>query len=102
MSDLSAATVGSKIKIPDEYSRAFTVVKVYRVTDSQVFCGTTRLRKSDGLLIGTSGFSRRFARIATEADILAFRMRVAQSRVAGIRVTEDNLVLVESLIVTAK
>ena len=99
MSDLSDAVIGTKIKMPKAYSSGADVVAVTSVTKTQVVCGDTRLRKSDGLVIGSSdGWCRRYASVATGGDFLQARLAVAASRLREIKVTAENIDVIEGLL----
>ena len=96
MGDLSLAVIGTQIKIPNEFGRSFMIKKVTSVSPANVICGDTKLRKSDGFVSGSgAGWSRRFANIATDADIIENRIACAKDRLQMIKVSEKNIEVIE-------
>lgn len=101
--DLLHATIGIKIRVPRAFSSEFDIITVTAFTASTVVCGKTRIRKSDGLVIGSgSGWHRAHAQVATPEDIFKYRVAIAQTRVREIKVTVGNLQAVEALLADNK
>lgn len=99
MGDLSSATVGTKIKVPRTFRSGFYLGIVTRVTNSQVCCGNTRLRKEDGLVVGSGdSWNRKHASIATDSDILQYRIDCATFKLRDIEVTAENVDVIEALL----
>ena len=102
MSDLSTAKIGTAIALQKYYSGEMHILRVTSITATRIACGTTYLRKADGLIIGSSGIGDGvlYGRIATDKDILKARIARAQAGIAHLRVTEENLIVIESLLQT--
>lgn len=65
MTSLEGVKVGDLLHIHEQYGNAGRIVKVDRITATQVVCGAQRFRLRDGWLVGGDSWSGRFARRAT-------------------------------------
>lgn len=104
MNDLSKAKIGSKIAIPLDYSSGVNILSVTSVTEKQIVCGDTRVRKSDGLVLGTGGnaWHKRYAHIATEKDLLQKRITSVAFKLRVVSITEENLEAAEIFLEASK
>jgi hypothetical protein len=95
--------VGDKLVIPREFGSTPSLVKVDRLTKTQaVLSDGTRIALDNGKVIGSTGYRVRFARVATDEDILSMRIAKAQTKLRAVVVTADNLEHVLTLLETIK
>lgn len=100
MADLSGVKVGDLLVIDDRFSPAPLIVTVDRVTATQAVAGAYRFAKEYGKMIGTSSRYQwaKFARPATEKDVMAARVYATQQKLSKFVVTADNVETVETLL----
>lgn len=90
---------GDVLAIDKTYSSGFALHVVERLTNTQaVTVNGIRVALKDGKVIGSSGYSVRYARIPTDADILEHRINTATVRLKKLVVTEDNVDRVEAFL----
>lgn len=75
--------------------------KVDRLTKTTAVCGNLAFRLDTGKMVGSSGWTVVYGRIATEADIITARIQRAQHAIRHVIVNTDNLEAVESLLARA-
>ena len=72
--------------------------RVTAETKTQLVCGNVRFNKLTGRLVGSSGYNITTGRIATPDDLIEIRVQRAQQRLAKIKVTADNIDVVEAFL----
>lgn len=100
MAELQNVKVGDLIAYKGFSS--LNVSKVDRLTKTTAVCGSLAFRLDTGKMVGSSGYSVVYGRVATEADIITARIQRAQRALQRVIVTEANLEAVESLVATTK
>ena len=67
MNVLEEVSVGDKLLVRGQWDES--IVDVDRLTKTQVVCGNSKYRISNGSLVGGGGFYGQYAKRATEEDI---------------------------------
>lgn len=98
MTDIKNAKEGDFLVYGDSFNRR--LIKVERVTATQVVCERDiRFSKRYGKMIGHTGWSSTYAKIATDEDVKAIqtktKIRQFKSWLERLEVTEKNLEAVE-------
>ena len=93
--------IGSFIAVSERFGSGVTLYKVIGETETQWKTeGSMRFRKSDLLIIGSSGdrWAAKNGREATDDDLISCRIRAAQNALKSLKITKSNLKQVESLL----
>ena len=90
---------GDVMAIDKPYNSGVSMHVVERLTNTQaVTTKGIRVALKDGKVVGSSGYSTQYARIPTDADILAHRIDIVTARLKKVVVTADNVDSVEAFL----
>lgn len=97
--NLEALKVGDLLAY-DGYGREVVLIRVEKVTPTQVVTGTTRWSRKNGRRVGaSSSFGRSpYGRVPTADDLLAARVQRARRKLGDLKVTPENIDAVETLL----
>ena len=97
--NLEGIKPGDILSIDKSYSSGLVLHVVERLTGTRaVTKDGLRIALKDGRIIGSPGYSRRYARVATDRDILACKIENASAKLRGFVVTAENIDRVEAFL----
>jgi hypothetical protein len=94
--DFSTLTEGSKVVICGGYGTDYQIVKIDRLTKTQVVIGNSKFRRDSGNEIGVDGYSRRSISVAPHLFIRAKQQRARALMNDQVDLTQDGVTRLRS------